>query len=76
MGGAITGGEEGTDVEKEGDRHPPDVISPPTFQPRLRLWLASSSPFIFSRFQLVLGLNRSATEPPVSLSGVMCVLAV
>ena len=37
MGGAITGDEEGTEVEKEGDRHPPDVISPPTFQPRLRL---------------------------------------
>jgi len=62
MGGAITGDEEGTGVEKEGDRHPPDVTSPPTFQPRLRLWLASSSRFIFSRFQLVLGLNSFLVE--------------
>jgi len=39
MGGAETGDEEGTDEEKEGDRHPPHVRSPPTFQLWLRLRL-------------------------------------
>jgi len=29
VGGAITGDGEGTEEEKEGDRHPPNVRSPP-----------------------------------------------
>jgi len=37
MGGAITGDGEGADEEKVGDRHPPHMRSPPTFQPCLRL---------------------------------------
>ena len=38
--GGATKGDRGarTEEEKEGDRHPPQGRSPPTFQPRLCLW--------------------------------------
>jgi len=38
MGGAVTGDAEGMGEVKEGDRHPPHVRTPPTFQPWLNLW--------------------------------------
>jgi len=36
--GAITGDGEGIEQEMEGDRHPPHVRSPPTFQPWWHLY--------------------------------------
>ena len=36
MGGAITGDEKRTQEEKEGDRHPPHVKSPPTSYDTIR----------------------------------------
>ena len=48
MGGAITGDGEGTKEEKEGDRHPPHVRSPPTFQPWLCLcWVRENPELLF-----------------------------
>ena len=44
MGEATTGDGEATEEGREGDRHPPHVRSPPTFQPLLRLSILNRNP--------------------------------